>query len=221
MRVSTNFALPLAALLFVLLLVPQAALAQAHVANCPPEPQQNTPIAIGDVFIGSNCVLSTPGDVDSFVLSANGGHTYQLVLAYRGGVSNSCFTLYDPNLVIIIPQTCTSANAIVNKMTLTITGEYLIVVTEPKGQGQAVGDYALSLERIDPFPPARATNHALEGGQRRYRRADRAECLHFQLLYHRHLPSDHHLYRRPSKCVFVLVLSRHHQPQCLIGVHQC
>ena len=153
MRVPTNFALSLAALLFGFLLVPRAALAQAHVADCPSEPQQNYPIASGDAFAGSNCTLYTPGDVDSFVFNANDGDTYQLALGYQGGATNVCLTLYNPNSVIIIPETCTNSNGIVEEKTLATTGKYLIVITEPKGGGQAVDSYALSLERINPFPP--------------------------------------------------------------------
>jgi len=158
-RFLTNSSLSRAALLAAMLLIPmfllapQAALAQAHVANCPTEPQQNYPIASGDTFTGSNCILSTPGDVDSFVFSANAGDTYQIALGYQGGATNVCLTLYDPNSSPIIPQTCTSANGIVEEKTLVTTGKYLIVITEPTGGGQSVDAYALSLERINPFPP--------------------------------------------------------------------
>ena len=152
MRVSTNFALLLATLFFGLLLVPRATLAQAHIANCPKEPITGVPIASGYVYAGSNCILNGPGDVDGFVFSANDGETYQLALGWQGGGQNPCLTLYDPNLVIIIPQTCTSANGIVQQKTLTTTGQYTILITEPKGSQQLVADYALSLERIDPFP---------------------------------------------------------------------
>jgi hypothetical protein len=151
---SLSRAAHLAAMLLIpmFLIVPQAALAQAHVANCPTEPQQNYPIASGDAFAGSNCILNTPGDVDSFVFSANAGDTYQLALGYQGGGTNVCLTLYDPNSVKIISQTCTSANGIVLEKTLATTGKYTIMVTEPAGGGQAVDAYALSLERINPFP---------------------------------------------------------------------
>jgi hypothetical protein len=153
MRLSTNFALPVAAVLFGLLLVPRAALAQAHIADCPQEPQTNVTIASGDVYSGSNCTLYTPGDVDGFVFSANNGDTYQLVLGYQGGPTNVCLTLYNPDSVVIIPETCTSSDGIVEEKTLTITGKYNVFITEPEGGGQAVDSYALSLERINPVPP--------------------------------------------------------------------
>jgi hypothetical protein len=71
MRVSTNFALPLSAVLFGLLLIPGAALAAVN--NCPVEPAQNVPIADGGIFTGPNCNLYTVGDVDSFVFNATTG----------------------------------------------------------------------------------------------------------------------------------------------------
>src|ERR1035438_885224 len=151
MRVSTKFALPLATLLFGFLLVPRAAL--AGIVNCPKEPATNVPIASGVVYAGNNCVLNTPGDVDSFVFSANAGDTYQTTLGYQGGDTNVCLTLYDPQLVKIIPQTCTNGDGIAIEKTLTTAGKYVIVITEPTGGGQSVDAYALSLERINPLPP--------------------------------------------------------------------
>jgi hypothetical protein len=157
-RFLSNSSLSRAALLAAVLLIPmfllapQAALAQPHLANCPTEPQQNYPIASGDTFSGSNCILNTPGDVDSFVFSANAGDTYEVVLGYQGGGTNVCLALYDPNSKNIIPQTCTNGNGIAPGKTLVTTGKYTIVVTEPAGGVQAVDAYALSLERINPFP---------------------------------------------------------------------
>src|ERR1700722_505830 len=97
MQVSPNFALPLSAMLFGLLLAPGGALAGA--ADCPVEPAANVAITSGDVFAGANCVLSTPGDVDSFRFSANNGDTYQLVAAMASGgyPQNICLQLLDPN----------------------------------------------------------------------------------------------------------------------------
>jgi hypothetical protein len=152
MKRLTKFAVPLAALLFGILLVPRAALAQAHVADCPTEPQTGVPIASGDTFYGSNCTLYTPGDIDGFTFSANSGDTYQFALGYQSGPTNVCLTLYE-NSSTIIPQTCTNGNGIVIEKTLTTTGTYVLEVTEPTGGGQAVDSYALSLERINPFPP--------------------------------------------------------------------
>ena len=82
MRVSTNFALPLSAVLFGLLLIPRAALAQVN--NCPPEPASNVPLADGGIFTGANCTLLTDGDVDSFVFNGTSGDTYQLAVAING-----------------------------------------------------------------------------------------------------------------------------------------
>jgi hypothetical protein len=153
MRVSRRFLLPSIALSVGLLLAPMAALGQAHVANCPKEPQTGVPIASGDTFSGANCVLNTPGDIDGFTFGATAGDTYQLALGYQGGFTNVCLTLLDPTSAIIIPQTCTSGDAIVLQQKLTTTGSYNIQVTEPTGGAQSVDAYALSLERINPFPP--------------------------------------------------------------------
>ena len=86
----------LALTLAVCLLLPSLALAQG--TNCPPEPAQNTPIADGEVYIGSNCTLYSPGDVDSFTFDASSGQTYHLALGINGAAPvNICMTLYDPN----------------------------------------------------------------------------------------------------------------------------
>jgi len=57
LRISTRFALTLATLLFGLLFVTPAALAQGQ--DCPPEPASNTPIDDGEVFAGPNCTLQS------------------------------------------------------------------------------------------------------------------------------------------------------------------
>src|ERR1035437_5798493 len=99
MRLSTHFALPLAALLFVFLLIPRAALAGS--ADCPVEPKSNVPIASGDVYAGSNCTLNTAGDVDSFVFNANNGDIYHLTAGINTGSENICLALYNPSAVQI------------------------------------------------------------------------------------------------------------------------
>jgi hypothetical protein len=149
---SSNFALPLAALLFVFLLVPQAALAQSE--NCPPEPVPDTPIATGDTFIGSNCTLYTVGDVDSFVFSANKGDVWQLTLGYNSTADASiCLALYAPTGGAAIYYGCTElgwTGAVVTDQTLTATGTYTLAITETSTATQS---YAVSTERLNPLPP--------------------------------------------------------------------
>ncbi len=155
MRLSSNFALPLAALLFVFLLIPQSAL--AGTANCPAEPATNTRIASGDIFVGSNCVLKTTGDVDSFVFTGNKGDTWQLAAALNGAqTDNVCLTLYDPSFTVIYGPGCTGLGyvgglpSVVTDQALTVTGTYTIDITENSSGTQ---EYAVSLERLYPFPP--------------------------------------------------------------------
>jgi len=152
MRVSTNFALPLAALLFVFLLVPRAALADTY-ANCPTEPATNVRIAPGETFSGSNCNLYTDGDVDSFVFTGTTGETYQLAAAVNGAVpAQICLTLYNPSKVQIFSG-CTnvpfSSPSVVTDQKLAATGTYTIVITEAS---RAKLNYGVSLERLYPFP---------------------------------------------------------------------
>ena len=152
MKKLTNFALPLAALLFGILFVPKAALAQDK--DCPKEPTQTT-ITTGEVFSGANCTLNAVGDIDSFVFSGTEGQTYQLALGLVGAInSNICLTLYDPNGNSIYSG-CTAYNfganaAVVVDQALTLTGTYQMNVTE---SANATHGYAVSLERLYPFPP--------------------------------------------------------------------
>jgi len=153
MKLTRNFVLPLLAMVSGLLLVPQAAQAQA--TNCPSEPTQ-TSIADGEVFTGSNCVLHAIGDIDSFTFDANAGDTYQITLAMTGTPnSNICLELFGPGNSVISPKTCTAYNggsnaSVVVDQAFTVTGAYQINVTESSNTTQ---DYDLSLERIFPFPP--------------------------------------------------------------------
>jgi hypothetical protein len=144
-----------AVLLFaLLLLLSSAALAQGM--NCPAEPAQNTPIADGEIYIGSNCTLTSPNDVDSFIFDASSGETYHHVLAINGTATvNICATLYDPNEKKIFSG-CTSVgfpnyqySVVLDKMLVT-TGTYTIVVTE---NSTGTISYALALERLYPFAP--------------------------------------------------------------------
>ena len=153
MRISANFAMPLAALFFGLLLVPRAAL--AGTANCPPEPATNTPIASGDIFVGSNCSLKTTGDVDSFVFTGNKGDTWQLAAALNGAATaNICLTVYDPSFKIVYGPGCTGVgyggpSSVVVDQALVTTGTYTMDITENSSGTQ---DYAVSVERLYPFP---------------------------------------------------------------------
>lgn len=154
MRLPSNFALPLAALLFMLLLVPQAALAGSE--NCPVEPATDVPIATGDTFIGSNCTLYTVGDVDSFVFNGNKGDIWQLTLGLNGTATQDiCLTLYPPKGAAIFHY-CTSIygygspRSVVTDQTLPTTGTYTMVITETATGTQ---NYAVSLERLNPLPP--------------------------------------------------------------------
>lgn len=153
MRVSAKFMLRLTPVLLGLLLVPRAAL--AGVANCPTEPATNVPIASGDVFAGTNCVLSTPGDVDSFRFSAKNGDTYQLVVAMANGTypQNICLKLLDPNANQIFYGCSNSQIGVVSVATgqkLTTSGFYTMVIQEVLS---GTLNYGTSLERLHPVPP--------------------------------------------------------------------
>jgi hypothetical protein len=154
MRVSINFALPLAALLFVFLLVPQAAMAGSE--NCPKEPATDVPIATGDTFIGSNCTLYTVGDVDSFVFSGNKGDIWAAALALNGTVAEDiCLTLYPPTGAAIYSGCTTLVNAYDSVWTfkpLPTTGTYTMAVIEASTDTR-MQNYAVSLERLYPTPP--------------------------------------------------------------------
>ena len=136
----------------VCLLFPSAVLAQG--TNCPPEPASGTPIYDGQIYIGPNCTLTSPGDVDGFVFSGNNGDIYHVVTAVNGSApTDICLTLYDPNSNNIFSG-CTQRSfgrlSVVINQALTVTGTYTIDITET-----ATGtiSYALSLERLHPFPP--------------------------------------------------------------------
>jgi len=149
MRTPRRSILALAGLLFTFLLTSQYALAIKSM-NCPKEPATNTPIASGDVYAGDNCELYTAGDVDSFVFNANDGDTWQIIVGFQGGYG-TCMALYDPNGKAIFPSTCTGTGQVFDSQTLTVTGQYTIIL-KMGGNGTSA-DYALSLERINPVPP--------------------------------------------------------------------
>lgn len=153
MKASCKFLLSLAVLLFVVLLAPQSAL--AGTANCPTEPKSNVAIASGDVYGGTNCILTTTGDVDSFIFTGNVGDIYQFTL---GGIStntqNICLAVYDPSFAEIFSG-CSAIgypdyrNSVVTDQTLASAGTYTIVVTEAT---DGTDGYGVSLERIYPSP---------------------------------------------------------------------
>lgn len=154
MPVATRFTFTLTTILLGILLVAPAALAQGM--NCPPEPASGTPIYDGETYIGANCTLQSPGDVDGFVFTGNNGETYHTVLAINGSATtNICLKLYDPNGSNIFSR-CTSIGypnyvySVVANQALTVTGPYTIDISETS---TATISYALSLERLYPFPP--------------------------------------------------------------------
>jgi hypothetical protein len=153
MKLTRNFVLPLAALFFGLLLIPRSAL--AGTADCPSEPKQNVPIASGDLFAGTNCTLNTPGDVDSFVFSANSGDVYSFFAGINTGSQNMCLTLYNPSAAQIFSGCTNLADdnetfTVVTDQTLTTTGSYTMVITELT---EGAVNYGASLERLYPVPP--------------------------------------------------------------------
>ena len=153
MKSLRKFVLPLAAVFFGLLLVPQSGLAQA--VNCPTEPTQTT-INDGEVYAGPNCTLKSAGDNDSFVFSGNTGETYQLAIGLSGSfAANICLTVHDPSLKVIYGPVCTGVGfggpgSVVPDLALTVTGTYTMDVSETNSATQ---NYAVSLERLFPFPP--------------------------------------------------------------------
>jgi hypothetical protein len=152
MRISTKFALLMASLLFGLVLVPQAARAQTS-SNCPTEPATNVPIALGEVFEGTNCILYTDGDIDSFVFTGTSGDTYEFGAALNGASENICLTVLNPSLKQVAYD-CTNwydiaLYSVVTTLKLAATGTYTMEVTEESSGKQY---YAVSLQKLLPFP---------------------------------------------------------------------
>jgi hypothetical protein len=146
---SAKFSLSLIALAFAVTLLPGSGWAITS-KNCPKEPT-STSIASGYVYSGTNCELYTPGDIDSFVFNANSGDTWQVNLAWQGSYNGTCMTIYDPNGLQIYANTCTGDGELIDSQTLTVTGEYTINLNMEGNGSDAT--YALSLERVNPFPP--------------------------------------------------------------------
>jgi hypothetical protein len=152
MQRSTNFLLCLATLALGLLLIPQAARAQTS-SNCPTEPATNVPIALGEVFEGTNCILYSDGDIDSFVFSGTSGDTYELAAALNGASQNICLNIYNPSLVQVF-NGCTNwydegIYSVVTTLKLTATGTYTMEATETSSGKQY---YAVSVQKLFPFP---------------------------------------------------------------------
>lgn len=151
MRPFKKFALPVAGLFIGLLFSARAAHAQTS-SNCPGEPKENVPIADGETYLGSNCVLHTAADVDSFVFKAHQGQTWSLALgAVNGKTNDICLTVYDPNNNKI-NSGCTAGFdfTVVFQTVLPTTGTYTLDVTEVTSGAQ---EYAVSTERVFPFAP--------------------------------------------------------------------
>lgn len=154
MRTSKKLTLIPVVMCFAAILLPTSALATTTVKNCPSEPAQNVPISSGVTYSGAECVLSTTGDVDSFVFSANAGDTWNMDTSMVPGPdSNICLTLYPPGSTTALFSGCSDIEFgvldVYTTLKLPTTGTYTIVVTE---SDDATVDYGLSLERLSPAP---------------------------------------------------------------------
>ena len=155
MRISANFRLLLFAILFGVVLVPASGWATTS-KNCPVEPTQNEPIASGETFSGSNCILTTTGDVDSFTFKAVAGDTWSMVTGLGASPkSDICLTLYAPGSTGTPLFTGCTYNgggipSVATNQKLAAAGTYTIIVTELV---DGTTPYSLSLERINPAPP--------------------------------------------------------------------
>jgi len=126
--------------------------------NCPKEPAQDTPIVSGETFWGSNCVLDTTGDVDSFQFKASAGETWTMVAGLGANPpTNICLSLYAPGSTgTAIFSGCTSFSvypynrSVATYQKLTVAGLYTIVIREAT---DATVSYGLSLEQLSPAPP--------------------------------------------------------------------
>ena len=146
--------LGLAALVLVLVLIPSSG--WAAVTNCPTEPKQGVPIVSGETYFGTNCVLNTAVDVDSFTFNASAGDVWSMTTAITTGgyPNNICLALYAPSSTTAQFFGCSSTAgnvfAVTTNQTLTVAGAYSIVITETQNLTM---DYGLSLERLNPTPP--------------------------------------------------------------------
>jgi hypothetical protein len=163
MRISMKSRLQLAAVPFLVILVssPGWSLTGPTNKNCPVEPAQDVAIVSGETYWGSNCVLHTIADVDSFQFNSSAGQTWTMVLGL-GATANTqiTLTLLAPNSSggthIFQGSTCTYCEvpgptlySVTATVTLPISGTYTVVVTETSS---VVQTYGLSLEEINPLP---------------------------------------------------------------------
>src|SRR5580698_1044882 len=152
LRIPAHSCFPWAMLLLAAALVPSSG--WASTTNCPVEPAQNVPMASGVTYYGSNCVLSTASDEDTFQFKAAAGDTWSMVVGLGAAPPvNICMRLYAPGNTTAVFSGCTTLNeradAVATNQALTVAGVYTIVVTEVS---TAVVSYALSLERLSPAP---------------------------------------------------------------------
>ena len=151
-RVSWRSWWLLATVVFAVVLVPSAAGANTN-SNCPSEPGQAT-IVSGETYFGTNCVLKTASDLDTFTFTAAAGDTWAMVaggtnLAFPNDI---CLTLNDPK-GNTVTKACSNSRfgplfaQITSK--LAVAGVFTIVLTETQS---AVVDYGISLERLSPIP---------------------------------------------------------------------
>jgi len=152
-RFSSNSGLSLAVLLFAVLLTPVSGWATTT-KNCPTEPASTTVVS-GETYSGTNCVLKTTGDIDSFTFTAAAGDIWSMVVGFNGSpATNICMSLYAPNSGgTAMYHNCTDypccGTAVTTNQKLTIAGTYTIDVSESTN---ATMPYDLSLERISPAP---------------------------------------------------------------------
>ena len=158
MRTLTSLRL-LTIALFVVVLLPTYGWANAT-KNCPTEPAQGVPIGSGDTYFGSNCVLSSPSDLDTFSFNAKVGDIWIVAVGMTSGESypnNICVEFSDPNGNNAGSACSNTTNgqvsASVTTAQLTVGGAYTIIVDETEDQ---VVSYGVSLERISP-PPSDGT----------------------------------------------------------------
>ena len=106
--------------------------------NCPTEPTTDVPIVSGETYWGSNCVLRTTGDVDSFQFTASAGDTWSMVLGLGASPpTDICLTLYAPGSTTPLFSGCTHVysypygeHSVATSEKLKVAGLYTAVVTE-------------------------------------------------------------------------------------------